>query len=125
MKCPYCGAETRFAKCEFCDSVIDQSFSKTANEAFQDITQNIVQNITINKSPIDEASYRKKSVAIILCCLGFFGLGGVHRFYAGHYGTGLLWMFTGGCFGIGTVIDLITIITGNFSDSKEKLITKW
>lgn len=129
MKCPYCGGETRYARCEFCNSVIDQSLSETANEVFQDVarnvTQNIVQNITINQNPIEEISKKKKSTSLILCCLGFFGLGGFHRFYTGHIGTGLLWLCTLGCFSIGTVIDLITIIIGKFSDNKEKLITKW
>lgn len=129
MKCPHCGGETRYAKCEFCNSVIDQSFSETASEMFQDVTrsvtQNIVQNITINQNPAEEISKKKKSTSIILCCLGFFGLGGFHRFYAGYIGTGLLWLCTLGCFGIGTIIDLITIIIGKFSDSQERLIKKW
>lgn len=130
MKCPYCGAETRYAKCEFCDSVIDQSAAETVNEVFQDVTrnvtQNIVQNITINPNTIvEDISRKSKSTTLILCCLGFFGLGGIHRFYAGKIGTGLLWFLTAGCFGIGTIIDLVSIIINKFYDSKEKRISKW
>lgn len=39
----------------------------------------------------------------------FFGLVGVHRFYCGRIGTGLLWAFTGGLLGIGWIIDLFLI----------------
>lgn len=129
MKCPYCGAETRYAKCEFCDAIIEQSISETVNEALQDVTrnvtQNIVQNITINQNPMEEISKKNKSTTIILCCLGFFGLGGFHRFYTGKIGTGILWFLTLGCFGIGTIIDLVSIIINKFYDSKEKRIAKW
>lgn len=130
MKCPYCGAETRYAKCEFCDSVIEQSAGETVNEMFQDVTRNvthnIVQNITINPdTTITDISKKSKSTAIILCCLGFFGLGGIHRFYAGKIGTGLIWLFTGGCFGIGTFVDLVSILINKFDDGNQKLISKW
>jgi hypothetical protein len=39
----------------------------------------------------------------------FFGLFGVHRFYVNHPGSGLLFMFTGGLFGIGWLVDLCLI----------------
>lgn len=48
-------------------------------------------------------------VAYLFCLLGFVGFAGIHRFYMGKWGTGLLWFFTGGLFVIGTVIDLILI----------------
>ena len=53
-------------------------------------------------------------VTLLLCLL--LGEFGVHRFYNGKIGTGILQLITlGGC-GIWALIDLIMIITGNFTD---------
>ncbi|MDE6777488.1 MAG: NINE protein [Oscillospiraceae bacterium] len=57
-----------------------------------------------------------KTPAILLCLLGFIGLSGLHRFYTGKIGTGLLYLFTGGFFGIGTIIDLVLILVNHFDD---------
>ncbi len=50
---------------------------------------------------------RSTAVAYILWL--FFGLIGVHRFYCGRVGTGILWFFTGGVFGIGWLVDVFLI----------------
>ncbi len=47
------------------------------------------------------------SVAWIL--LTFLGLFGIHRFYLGKLGTGLIWLFTGGLFTIGWLYDFCTL----------------
>ncbi len=53
-----------------------------------------------------------KMTAIIITF--FLGGLGVHRFMAGKTGTGILWLFTGGCLGIGWLIDFIKVCTGSF-----------
>jgi len=35
----------------------------------------------------------------------FFGLFGLHRFYLGRWKSGILWLLTGGLFGIGWLVD--------------------
>ena len=54
-----------------------------------------------------------------------FGVFGVHRFFVGKIGTGLLILFTVGGFGIWYIIDLIIVITGSFTDKEGKRITEW
>ncbi len=58
---------------------------------------------------------RKSWLVTLLLCI-FVGSFGIHRFYVGKTGTGILWLFTGGCLGIGWLVDLITICCGNFRD---------
>jgi TM2 domain-containing membrane protein YozV len=47
--------------------------------------------------------------AYILWCLQFFGLGGIQRFYTGHFCMGLFYLLTGGGFLVGQIIDLFLI----------------
>ncbi len=52
---------------------------------------------------------KNKWVALILCLtLGYFG---AHKFYEGKVGMGILYLFTGGLFFIGVVIDVIALLT--------------
>ena len=60
---------------------------------------------------------KKKMVALILCLLGLFGLAGFHRMYVGKAGSGVLYLFTFGICVIGTIVDLISILSGGFRDS--------
>lgn len=60
---------------------------------------------------------KSKMVALILCIIGFFGFAGLHRMYVGKVGSGLLHFFTCGICMIGTIIDLIAILSGGFRDS--------
>jgi len=53
-------------------------------------------------------------VALALICF-FLGGFGIHRFVVGKVGTGILWLLTGGLFGIGWLVDFIMILTGGWS----------
>jgi len=59
----------------------------------------------------------KGFVPTILLCF-FLGALGVHRFYVGKIGTGILMLLTLGGLGIWTLIDFIMIVVGSFKDSK-------
>jgi hypothetical protein len=65
---------------------------------------------------------RSKLTALLLCL--FLGTAGVHRFYVGKIGTGVVWLLTAGCFGIGWIIDIVNILSDNFTDAADHPLKK-
>ena len=64
----------------------------------------------------------EKDWIVTLLLSVFLGGFGIHRFYVGKIGTGILQLITlGGC-GIWSLIDIIMIATGNFKDSEGNYI---
>ena len=71
----------------------------------------------------DGRSEKRVLVAALLCF--FLGVLGVHRFYAGKVGTGVLQLVTLGGLGVWALVDLILLATGNFRDGEGERITQW
>lgn len=69
------------------------------------------------------ADPQKKWLTTLLLEIFLGGLG-VHRFYVGKTGSGILWLITGGVFGIGWLVDLIKILTGKFTDKEGRPLLK-
>ena len=68
--------------------------------------------------------YSEKDWLVTLLFSIFLGYLGIHRFYVGKIGTGILWLLTGGCLGIGALVDIIMIATENFADDTNRLIVQ-
>ncbi len=66
----------------------------------------------------------KKALPVMLFCM-FLGTLGIHRFFVGKIGTGILMLFTFGGLGIWVLIDFIMIVAGAFTDKEGKKITVW
>ena len=79
----------------------------------------------INNEGAPHAGISPKSRLIATLFCGFLGVIGVHRFYLGKIGTGVLMILTGGGFGIWCLIDFILIVTGNFKDKEGLLVKDW
>ena len=140
MYCANCGSKisekSRF--CEFCGTEMyrlgsrpGQSNSSQASSSNPSTSSTHHYSSTVEikvKQPNYERyghSISPKSRTIVLILWILLGALGVHYFYAGRIGMGLLWLITGGFFGIGLVIDLIVILTGTFKDSYGRPIVSW
>ncbi len=70
-----------------------------------------------NQAIQTEQKSDKEYIPMVLLCFFLGGLG-VHRFYVGKVGTGILMLLTLGGLGIWALIDFIIIVTGNFKDKE-------
>jgi len=71
----------------------------------------------------NKISPKSRLIALLLCF--FLGWLGVHRFYVGKVGTGVLMLCTLGCLGIWVMIDLIFIVGGSFHDKQGRRVINW
>ena len=104
--CKYCGARipNDAVVCTACGRQVEELRYAQAAQP-----QVVVNNVNTNTNTnVAAGRMKNKWLAFVLCFL--FGWLGVHRFYEGKIGTGLLYMFTGGLFGIGWLIDLIILL---------------
>lgn len=131
---PFQQTQTKF--CRHCGGVIpaDAVVCTKCGRQVEQISQNpngqnvVINNINNNTNggfyTNEPVSPKNQGIALVLAACGFVGLGGLHRFYSGKIGSGLLWFFTYGFFGIGTIVDLIHIAQGKFRDSNGLPIKK-
>ena len=110
MFCKNCGAE-----------IADQTVicPKCGVEQQLQAAQPVIINQTISQQPA--VSSKSKWVAFVLAF--FIGYLGIHRFYVGKVGTGIIWILTGGVFGIGWLVDWIMILCASFKDKCGLLLT--
>ena len=96
--CPSCGCQVEEIKHTEQPSIVINNANNNTNT-----------NANVNVNPaMFGVRMRNKWVAFLLCL--FFGYFGAHKFYEGKAGTGLLYLFTFGLFGIGWIIDCINLL---------------
>ena len=97
--CPRCGKQVEELKSDDRNIYINNSASSSASAA----------SSTVIPTPVYRGKECNKWTSFVLCLL--LGFLGGHKFYEGKIGMGILYIFTMGLFGIGWLIDLITILT--------------
>lgn len=85
-------------------------------------SNNKLENKTNDKTN-EPTSNKSQTVAFILCFI--LGILGIHRFYLGHIGLGVLYLLTFGLCGIGALVDLILILTGSLKPKDGEYKDKW
>ncbi len=69
------------------------------------------------------ASPKSRLAAALLAF--FLGALGIHRFYVGKIGTGVLMIVTLGGLGIWVIVDIIVILVGSFRDKQNRVLSNW
>jgi TM2 domain-containing membrane protein YozV len=74
-----------------------------------------------------EISPKSRLATTLLCILPayFVAVAGIHRFYLGKIGTGILMLITLGGVGIWTLIDFIMAVAGVMKDKEGRVIKNW
>jgi TM2 domain-containing membrane protein YozV len=72
---------------------------------------------------VSNISPSSRLVTLLFCVL--LGVFGVHRFYVGKIGTGILMLVTIGGLGIWYLVDLILVLAGSFRDSNGRRVYRW
>lgn len=118
--CPNCGATVKKKFCQHCGEAIDNDCvvcpkcGKQVGELVGN-GKNIIINNSSSASAASSASAtvrpavygipKNKWVSLLLCIFTICG----HKFYEGKIGMGILYLCTFGLFGIGWIIDIITL----------------
>lgn len=98
--CPHCGCQV--------ESMAEER-SAQPQIVINNSNQNSNQNVNTNM-PFMGIPARPKNKWVALLLLIFLGFLGAHKFYEGKAGMGVLYIFTGGLFVIGLIVDFITLL---------------
>ncbi len=107
--CKHCGQEIAedAVICPKCGRQVEQIEQQAAQPNVV-INNTNAANANATATVIGGGKAKNKWTAFFLCL--FLGVLGAHKFYEGKVGSGLLYLFTGGLFGIGWIIDIFKIL---------------
>lgn len=102
--------------CKFCGEIIDKECvicpkcGKQVEELKAEQPNIVINNANnnVNTNVVGYGRPKNKWTAFFLCL--FLGPLGAHKFYEGKVGMGILYLCTAGLFGIGWVIDTISLL---------------
>ena len=116
--CPKCGKQVEELKYSKPDNIIINNNNNVSSSASASASASVGFGAMSNVST-------KSWLTTLLLCL-FLGVIGIHRFYVGKIGTGILMILLHmtGISAIWAVIDLILIILGKFKDKQGLLIKR-
>ena len=129
VKCYSCGAEVREQDrfCAYCgreqpnmstvetratEIHIHHHYEKKSQPEKSQIVERVVEHI------VDRPAQSPKSRTVMLVLLLVLGLFGAHKFYSGRPFMGILYILTHGLFGLGLIVDFISILFGTPRDGK-------
>lgn len=107
--------------CPFCGAIIDNDAvycPKCGKQLIANNSNTDSPNDSTNNEPCHSCEHtglNEQWLITILLCF-FVGSLGIHRFYNGKIATGVIQILTLGGFGIWLIVDLILIVTQNFTD---------
>lgn len=107
--CKHCGSKIPVDAilCTSCGRQVEE-INSAVNTQPNIVINNSNMNSNVNNVNTGSGKPKNKWVALVLCILlGFFG---GHKFYEGKVGMGILYIFTGGLFCIGVIIDFFAIL---------------
>ncbi len=71
----------------------------------------VIKDMDEDEAKMFASIYRSRRrdpvLLLVLALIGLFGVAGVHRFFIGQIGMGILYIFTAGLCFIGTIVDMI------------------
>ena len=111
FKCDCCGAK-KYTKiedgyqCEYCGAVQEVIISPKAEK--QTVNDMIDDNY-YDSSRVDKIEKKRFIRSKLIMCILMGGLG-IHKFMEKNYILGVLYLLTGGIFGIGIIIDILVYI---------------
>lgn len=106
--CKFCGQliDEECVVCPKCGKQVEELKTSANNQPI--VINNTNTNANTAYASASCGKCKNKWTAFLLCL--FIGYFGAHKFYEGKIGMGILYIFTGGLFGIGWLVDCIILL---------------